>query len=187
VHIRLSKEEGAHAVAELEHNFTGVLGGGFVKLGHWQGTARTDRLDGTGQAKPYGSYAQVGLNLLTEDGSEDQGLKGWVRAGTANADVLDIDRYLGGGLVYTGLIPGRDADQLGLAIGHAHFGGPYHLASGGDTPSESTIELTYQAELKPGLILQPDLQHIRHPGGNPTLKDAMVVGLRLRVGLEALK
>jgi porin len=183
VHVKLSKAEGAHVVAELEHNFKS----GFVKLGHWQGTARADRLDGLGQAHPYGSYAQAGMDLITEDDSEDQGLKGWVRAGFANADVLDLDRYLGGGLVYTGLIPGRDADQLGLAIAHAHFGKPYQVALGVDSPAESTIELTYQAEIKPGLILQPDIQHIRHPGGDSTLKDAVVVGLRLRVGLEALR
>jgi porin len=39
--------------------------------------------------------------------------------------------------------------------------------------------LSYTAELRPGLSLQPDLQYIRHPGANPSRDDAVLFILRL--------
>jgi len=53
---------------------------------------------------------------------------------------------------------------------------------------ESAIEVTYQAQIAPWLILQPDFQYIFHPGGNaadPTdatgtqaIEDAAIFSLR---------
>jgi porin len=52
---------------------------------------------------------------------------------------------------------------------------------------ETTVELTYQAALRPWWVMQPDLSYVVHPGGNildPTdpnrrraIKDATVLGL----------
>jgi porin len=57
--------------------------------------------------------------------------------------------------------------------------------------NETIIELTYQAQVTPWLIVQPDLQYVVHPGGNipnpnvsgdnTPIKDALVMGLRTAI------
>lgn len=177
--LRISRAEGVNYVVEAEQNF----GGGFVKLGHWAYSQRADRLDGMGQGRREGTYGQVSGQLTHEGEDPDQGLSAWVRAGVANGQVLDVSSYAGGGVVYTGLFAGRDHDQAGLAIASARFGKPWRALNPEAAGVETTIEAAYQVEVKPGLILQPDVQYIRHPGGASDVKDALVVGLRLRIGL----
>ena len=55
---------------------------------------------------------------------------------------------------------------------------------------EAVIELTYIAQIIPGLNLQPDLQYIIHPGGNVAdplgsglapIRNALVVGVTTQV------
>jgi porin len=58
---------------------------------------------------------------------------------------------------------------------------------GGNISQETNYELSYQAEIKPRFIMQPDLQYIKNPSGDADTKDALVIGVRLRVGLEAFK
>jgi len=178
--LHLSPDEGAHYVVEAERDFEH----GFVKLGHWGYTVRAARIDGDGTARRQGTYGQVGMDL-THESDADQGLKGWVRAGVAADTVFAISHYLGGGLSYTGLLPGRDHDLAGLAVMQAGFGTPYRDAEG-VLAHETAVELTYQAEIRPGLIVQPDVQYVVHPSGDPGLRDALVVGVRLRIGLSAV-
>lgn len=177
--LHLSSDEGVHYVLEAERDFDG----GFVKLGHWGYTLRADRVDGNGTAVRQGTYGQLGLDL-THENDPEQGLKGWIRAGAAEDAVFAIGHYLGGGFSYTGLLPGRDSDVAGLAFMRAGFGAPYRTAEGVGG-FETAIELTYQAQLKPGLVVQPDVQYIVHPSGDPSLRNALVLGVRLRVGLSA--
>ena len=92
--------------------------------------------------------------------------------------------------------PGANNDSLGLAYGYGHISGrAAALAedtarfSGAFVPrrgSESVIELTYQAQITPWWILQPDAQYVFNPGGgiiNPLnpysrIKNEAVLGLR---------
>jgi porin len=52
---------------------------------------------------------------------------------------------------------------------------------------ESALELSYQMQVAPWWILQPDIQWILHPGarlyGAPTPGDAAVLGLRTAINL----
>ena len=176
VSLMLHKAEGLHLVTEVEGDFKD----GFVKLGAWRDTAAADRLDGGGAGHKAGAYAQLGLTLTHEHDDAAQGLSGWVRLGTASQAVLNLSGYAGGGLVYTGLLPHRDHDLLGLSLARAAFGDPYRLLNPGQRAAETTLEATYQYEVKAGTTLQPDLQWIRHPSGAPDVKDALVIGVRFR-------
>ena len=181
VYIKLSAEEGSHWVGEYQYDFTG----GFVKLGAWKNTATLDRLDSTGTSDDNGgAYAQVGFTL---SGNDDHGLKGWVRAGLANDQLMAIADYVGGGLVYTDPIRGHDTDQLGFAVAAAHFGTPYQVSTGETLKREITYELTYRWDIRDGLSLQPDLQYVQNPYGRTDIDDAVVVGLRLKTDLMALR
>jgi len=176
VSLILRQAEGLHMVTEVEDDFKE----GFVKLGAWRDTAATDRLDGTGSGHKSGAYAQLSLAFTHEHDDTNQGLSAWIRLGTASQAVLNLSAYAGGGLVYTGLLPHRDHDLAGISLAHAVFGDPYRTLTPGQRPAETTLEATYQYELKPGTTLQPDLQWIRHPSGAPDVKDALVIGVRFR-------
>ncbi len=176
VSLMLRHAEGLHLVTEVEADFDR----GFVKAGAWRDTAPAARLDGTGNGHKSGAYAQLGWTFTHEHDDAAQGLSGWLRAGAASQAVLNLSGYAGGGLVYTGLLPHRDHDQVGLSLAHATYGADFRLLNPGWRQAETTLEATYQYEVKPGTTLQPDLQWIHHPAGNPDLKDDLVVGFRFR-------
>ena len=50
----------------------------------------------------------------------------------------------------------------------------------GDGKAETIVEATYKDEVLPGLSLQPDVQYVVHPGADPTIRNALVLGLRVQ-------
>jgi porin len=76
------------------------------------------------------------------------------------------------GVTYTGLLPGRDEDVLGIGIACAE------LFQGG-TNRETVTEFFYRALLTPRVSLQPDVQYIASPSG--IYRDALAVGVRFEI------
>jgi porin len=125
--------------------------------------------------------------IYREPGRPEQGLAVYARLGFADSDVNQFSNYIGAGAVYTGLLPGRDEDRLGLALAVARNGEPFkdalRAAGARVFDQEIIIELTYRAEVTPWLTLQPDIQYAMNPGAgaNGDLDDALVVGLRFEL------
>jgi len=46
---------------------------------------------------------------------------------------------------------------------------------------EIVIEVTYQAQITPWLVIQPDLQYIIHPGGTRDPGNALILGGRASI------
>jgi porin len=42
-----------------------------------------------------------------------------------------------------------------------------------------TLEWTYGCTVKPGFLVQPDLQYLINPGGNSALPNALAVGINV--------
>ncbi len=107
------------------------------------------------------------------------------RAGWADPRVHRLSAYTGGGAVYTGLLPGRNADLTGIGVATAWNGGPYldaaELAALPVTSTETAIELTYRIEAE-RWALQPDLQWIVNPDMRRDVENAWVLGIRLEAG-----
>jgi len=120
--------------------------------------------------------------LVTETIPSDQGLGVFSRFGFEPADRNALSFYFDAGLVYTGLIPGRDHDQLGAAIAYGKLsnGAKQTLRDEGaiDPGYEIALEFTYLFEITPWWSFQPDLQVILHPGATQDLGNALVVGAR---------
>ena len=76
------------------------------------------------------------------------------------------------GVIYTGLLPSRDTDVLGLGVAWTE------LFAGG-TGEEWVCELFYKLQVTERVALQPDLQYIASPSGIE--RDAFVVGTRFQV------
>lgn len=175
--VKLSGRDGAFLIGEVERS----LPGGKLLIGYWRYSARFDRLDGSRGRGNDGVYVRA-EHHLTREPDADQGLAGFVRAGVADGRINMFDRYLGAGLTYTGAIPGRDEDQLGVAMAAAFTSKSYRLTIPA-TRQEVALELTYRAGLTDFLSLQPGLHYVIDPGADPSSRDALAPMLRAEVSV----
>lgn len=177
--IRLNKDEGALLVGEIQ----APLGkGGKLLLGHWRYTARFDLTDRSGTATGNaGTYIRAELPLAATPGRR---IDAFARLGTASGRFNMFDFFASAGLKFTGWLPGRDADEFGIALAAGFTAEPYRTATGA-APSEIAVEATYRTQLAPWLALQPQAQYIRRPSADPAVPDALVLGLRTEIAFDA--
>ncbi len=219
--------DGVFAIAEVQYGINGGSGGGSgggenaaglpgtYKLGaYYDSQPFTDQrrngagaslaglgTDATGKARRngYAFYAVADQLLVRERGAKDQGLGGFLRLMGAPGDRNLVNFYVDAGLTYKGLLPGRDSDTAGLAVGVARISDTASKLdadtarfNGGFYPvrrHETVLELTYQAQIAPWLQVQPTAQYVFNLNGgvpdptNPTrrLGDALVLGVRAGV------
>jgi porin len=132
-----------------------------------------------------GFYVLAEKVIYREQSDPAQGLAAFARIGFADGRIYRLGSYTGGGLVYTGLFPGRDADQVGLAVAAAHNGDAYRQlnmrAGVRVNHSEVALELTYRAGLTKWLTVQPDFQYIINPGTVSGIDNAFLVNTRFEV------
>lgn len=182
--IKLSERDGALVIGEVNY----LKGGTKAAIGAWGYTARFDPL--LPSAAPTrgnkGAYVFAEHRLVGTRADDAAGLAGWLRFGIADTRYNPIASYLGGGLVYTGLTPGRGDDQVGISFASASFGDRYRqsqaLADATINKREVVVEAVYNAIVTPWLSVQPDLQYVVNPGGDAELADALVIGLRVKIG-----
>ncbi len=127
----------------------------------------------------YGVYALLDQALYGEGGvgGGGQGLGAWFQVSWTPEDRNLNDLWLGGGLVYTGPIPDRDADQVGFAVASQSLGRGGDGAS--NPPPEFVFEWFDSIQIAPWLTLQPDLQYVVNPQVNR--RNAVVIGGQLSV------
>lgn len=98
----------------------------------------------------------------------------FTQMGISPAVKNDNHFYVGTGLTFRGIFPGRHNDLLGIAAAHAS------LRSRND---ETVIELSYQAQITDYLSIQPDVQYIVNASGaEANLKNPLVGILRIGIG-----
>ena len=187
--VRLSRSDGVLGVAEVDYTGTPAN----VTVGYWRYSSRFAPWSATGP-DPTGRGNQGGYVVIERrlthpyrDLPDDKrGLAAFLQGGIAASRFNRIDRYLGGGLVYTGVIA-SDEDRVGITLAHAAFSGDYrHLQAAGGVriaPAENVVELTYRRSATRFLTVQPDVQYVLHPSSGRTLHDALAIGLRLELGV----
>ena len=109
---------------------------------------------------------------------------GWIRVGIGDPVVQRISGYFGTGLVASGLFPSRQENQAGVSINVANVEDPNQPLD--YTPSrraESAMELTNKFQLRDWFAVQPDIQYIIRPNGDPGVRNALVLGFRCNVAL----
>jgi len=172
------------AIAELTLHASPFGLAGHFNAGAWLRSVETpDPAKPAGSrsfARNYGAYLLLDQQLFSEDPKHpEQGLGAWFQLAWAPPDRNAIDLWVGGGLVYTGLVPDREEDQLGLGVANAG------LTSGPDETThvrpEVVIECFYAIQLAPWLQLQPDLQVVLDPAAGG--RDAIVLGAQLSIDL----
>lgn len=157
---------------------------GTYRLGAWHHGGDFDEV---GLPEPhrvagnYGWYAACEQTLLGEagDAAAGQGLAAFFHYGWAPDDRNETPHALAAGLVYTGLLPGRDEDSLGFGLAQVRFAERLRASEG--RAQETAWEWYYRVQAAPWLVVQPDMQYIHQPNGDG--RDAVVVGLRLEAEL----
>lgn len=148
-----------------------------------------------------GFYGIIDQQIYRLPGDDPQkGIGVFARAiGSPGSQNL-IDFYADAGFNVIGMVPGRPADLFGAAVTYADispaaraYDRDLNAATGLSLPVrnfEAVLELTYIAQILPGLNLQPDLQYIVHPGGNVVdpygsgatpIRNALVLGVTTQV------
>jgi len=147
-----------------------------LALGAWYWTARlSDLSDNTRHPGSAGAYLIGDLTLRSATA--------FVQLGLGDGRVSQIAGYLGGGVTFAPF-PSRAEDMVGLAVAAARNGSHFERAqmtTGVPAAGETTLELTYLAQISSWLSVQPDVQYVIHPSGTRQLRNATVLGLRVAV------
>ena len=173
-----SGNETTYTFAELETKYSlfddrlpGIidLGIGYLSGGN---------VSGEDVSSGYGYYVQIEQLIYRENPHDDDVTQGlgvfasyFPKFANGPIQVGDIEKNYVVGLMYKGLIRGRDDDVLGLGVAEADL---FQAGTG----RETVVEVFYKAQLSPSISLQPDIQYIASPSGiHP---DSLAIGVRFQ-------
>ena len=165
---------------------------GKLAVGGWYYTAGFDDVsEREPDGRPVRHRGSAGAYVLADEqvyrGAASSGRKinVFVELGFGDARVNRFGLYAGGGIVFSGLFPGLENDELGLAVAIARNGSHFLELQRQDavpaTGTETALELTYLLQIGKHWTLQPDLQYVMRPGTDPTRKDALAIALRFEL------
>ncbi|MGA2265881.1 MAG: carbohydrate porin [Phycisphaerae bacterium] len=154
---------------------------GTYRAGFWYDPRFKSYLDHSGQAKhddlgPYLGFDQM-VWRENADPNDDQGLGLFGRWGLADKNVDPVWQSFSAGAQYQGLIPTRDKDVLGAAVGCNCISPDNHPPHS----HETILETYYNIRVTGWLSISPDVQYIWQPARTPGATDALVVGVRLKM------
>jgi porin len=179
-----SKSDSWYMIGEggINWDTLGGLKGGRLAGGVWHSTADFAQFDGGTSEGTTGGYIIAEQTVWTpsdlEAEGDTRGLTAFVRWAMADADVSVIEHNVTGGVALKGTFPGRRADEAGAMVSWARLTGDRGAGFG---RNETAFEVYYKLQLTPAIALTPNIQYIAEPGGNKSLDDAVVGGLRLGV------
>ncbi len=158
-------------------------GPGRLGVGGWRHRGTATRRDGSPRNHGAGGWyatLDAGIWRPADAGEDDpRGLAAFARWSIATTSVATEPSHAGGGLVWTGPLPGRPEDHLGLAVFRTRTASdpPTGTSSG----AERLVELHYLVRITPWLSITPAVQWYAQPGGDRSRNDAVVFGLRVVV------
>ena len=165
---------------ELE-SANGVLQGAY-RVGFWSDPQPKANSDATRNYRDDAGFYLSCDQMLTKENTDledSQGLGTFFRYGYANGRKNDITEFWSAGFQYQGLVEGRDEDVLGAGFAWGIFSNRASATYTADY--ENALELYYNARVAPWVSISPSIQHITNPGGDKTVGDAIVLGLRAQM------
>jgi porin len=179
--IRFNLQDGALFITEANVSLPATDLPGTYKIGGWYDSGWFGDFDATPSGRMHGNYGAYAMADQTIWASGARSLNFLFRILGAPADRNLVDLSANAGFTITAPLAHRPYDILAMEVGIAHANGtaPVHGI-------ETALELTYAAQIRRWLVLQPDVQFIVNPGAgqyNPArpgqhLHNAWVVGVR---------
>lgn len=155
---------------------------GAYRLGLWydpQPKAHSDAaVTGTDDVGFYTSMDQM-LWKENDDPEDTQGLGTFFRYGYADPQRNDITHFWSIGLQYQGFFAGRDEDVLGFGFAKGIFSNAANTTYTDD--DEAVYELYYSAQITKWFNVSPSVQYVSNPGGDASVDDAFVMGVRMQM------
>jgi len=165
-----------------------------VSAGAWRYTKRQDDIrDVTPSGEAARRHAQ-GAYVLAEQhlfGSDDtaQGHM-FLRVGLSDGATTPFRGGWQAGMLIARPVASRPDSQISFGVQQGvlnrRFRDNLRDAGGRPARAESGLEITYSDKVAPRVTLQPDLQWIRHAGGDRRARDRIVAALRLKIDLSPL-
>lgn len=168
--IRLGGRDGALLITELDYGDEDAR----VIVGTWGYTSSFDTHDGLSKARSSGYYVR-GEAEIASMGADT--LRSFFRLGTSSGKVNPFDRFASVGLSYEV----DNGGTFGLAAAHSRFASDFRVNHPDTEAAETSLELTYARNLSQWLQIQPNVQWIINPSGNPASDNALVFGLRMTI------
>lgn len=178
-------DHGALLIAEA-----GVGEGRRLALGAWTYTEEQEDIRDVGadgspaQSDARGAYL-LAENRLLDGGEAGRSASAFLRIGASDGDTTDFRGGWQAGVLVERVFPGRpdSAFSVGVEQGFLSAKGRANLRDGGidAARAESSLEFTYSDRIHPRVTVQPDLQLIRHAGGDRGRDTAVVGALRVTV------
>ncbi|MCX7157326.1 MAG: carbohydrate porin [Rhodocyclales bacterium] len=167
--------------------------GGISKyaLGFWRyGNPVADQLDVDADGNPLqrrsqGGYLLAERTLFSLGAEAGRDLTAFGRYAFGTGHSTAIDRMWNLGVRLRGPLTSRPDDSLAIGWTRSRLAPKWRAvqqAGGIDTASaEEAFEITWRAALTHWFALQPNLQHVRHPGGASTARNATLLGARVEI------
>jgi porin len=96
--------------------------------------------------------------------------------------------FFDAGLVAYGFLPNRSRDFSGFGVAYGSYSSDLRRAEEAQVLTDSavrvqswemTLEWTYGCTVRPGLLVQPDVQYVINPSGNKAIPNALAVGVNV--------
>lgn len=167
--------------------------GGISKyaIGFWRyGNRVADQLDVDADGNPVqrrsqGGYVLAERSLFSLGGQAGRDVTAFARYSFSAGHSTAVDRMWNIGLRIRGPLAGRPDDSLAMGWTRGRLAPKWRAlqsAAGIDTATaESTLEITWRIALTQWFQVQPNLQHIRHPGGTAAARNATLIGARIEL------
>jgi len=166
---------------QLAWKETGSLPGGSLSIGGWLHTGDWDRFDGGVEDTTAGWYATIQQQLTAPDAEDaDHGLYLFGQYGYGDDSVVEVGQVFSAGALQNGLGRFRPDDLLGI---YASFADLSDAPAAGFQRDELAIEALYRFMITPAISMQPGVQYIVNPSGDPSVDDALIGQLRFNVTL----
>lgn len=166
----------AFMIAEGGWSRRGDAGLGRFTVGFWHHNGDIATFSGESQSGTQGFFAVA--ERTRSLGAGEAGL--YLQFGTADPAVSEAERHVGAGVTWSGAWARRAHDLVGFSVSHLSI--TEDAGAGFVEQSEVVYELLYRAQLLPYLSLAPDVQYVRHPGGDGS-SDVSVGTLRFELQL----
>jgi porin len=123
-------------------------------------------------------------------GDKDSGVSVFSRAGISAPDRNQLEFYWDGGLIFTGMLPGRPDDKIAgtflfsrISRDAAALDRDTIFFTGMPQPIrdyELNLGLVYHAQIVPGWTIQPAFHYVFHPGGHIPDPNSPVAGAAIK-------